>query len=197
MRRRKFLAVLGVATAGAVLLHEAYGSGGVPLPFFSQNDSRWACTQFGTCSGTTIGECSGKTPGGCLVTCIAMALRGKGAGVDPAQLNSWLINNGGYDSGCFVKCSRAADYDGSGGLTWVGNGSLVSPGDLRSKIDQGRRVIAKSTRYSSHWGAIRGYLNDGSKWSDFLYWDPRDNPAISRILGDGFISQGAETREFR
>ncbi len=171
-------------------------SPGPAIQFFSQNGS-WKCDQLGTCAGTTIGDCGSKTPGGCLMTCVAMGLKSRGADVSPANLNKWLRDNSGFQNGCLINCSTAATYDGTGGLTWVGTGTLKTPADLKKVCDEAKYVIARSSRFSNHWGAIRGYRNDGSRWSDFLYWDPWDTTPTTRQLGDGWIGAGAETRIFK
>lgn len=165
--------------------------------FYSQNDSQWSCNQLGTCSRTTIGRCENNTPAGCAVTAAAMLLRSVGAGVNPGTLNSWLINNYGYSRGCDIIWSKVADYDGPGCLAWEGTGSLTTPQTLKSLLDQGRLIIARSQRFPQHWVVIRGYDGQGSQWSDFWYWDPWDNTATTRRLGDGWVGQGASIRIYR
>jgi hypothetical protein len=165
--------------------------------FYSQNDPAWACNQLGTCKNTTIGKCNNTVPAGCAVTAAAMLLKAKGANANPATLNSWLTQNKGYSGGCLIIWSKVADFDGPGGLIWVGTGSLTTPKALKSLLDQGRLVIARSYRFKEHWVVIRGYYGKGEKWPDFWYWDPWDTVATERKLGDGWVGAGAATRIYR
>jgi len=167
--------------------------------FFSQNDPKWTCAKLGTCYKTTMGTCTGDTPAGCAVAAAAMVLKSKGAAIDPGVLNTWLKNNGGYSGGCLIVWSKVADYDGPGGLVWKTTGSLASPADLKSKLDAGYRIIAKSKRFSSgHWVAVSGYTGTGTAWSHFTYWDPWDKTPITRKIGDnGWVVAGAATRLYK
>ena len=56
---------------------------------YSQNDPRWRNDRLGT-SSTTIGW------NGCLITCCAMVMKFYGEVTDPAKLNTWLVQHGGY-----------------------------------------------------------------------------------------------------
>lgn len=86
------------------------------VAFFSQRDSRWSGNRLGTCSGTTIGSA------GCAITAIAMAGARSVSNFNPASLNTYLTNNGGYSGGCNVIWAAAANIDGSGGFTYQGGG---------------------------------------------------------------------------
>lgn len=61
-------------------------------PMYKQCDSAWGHEQLGTSSNTI---CSA----GCLMTSVAMALKGTGHNFNPSTLNSWLKSHGGYASG--------------------------------------------------------------------------------------------------
>jgi hypothetical protein len=158
--------------------------------FYSQNDPAWACNQLGTCKDTTIGKCGKKKPFGCAVTAAAMLLKATGANADPAALNSWLTQHNGYSGGCNIKWFKLTEFPG-GNLRWERNGSLTTPKALKSLLDQGRLMIARSRRFQQHWVVIRGYYGKGERWSDFWYWDPWDTVAIERRLGDGWVFGGA------
>ncbi|GMV43737.1 MAG: hypothetical protein AMXMBFR64_54530 [Myxococcales bacterium] len=162
--------------------------------FFSQNNTSWACNGLGTCSNTTIGTCGTKTPAGCAITAAAMALKARGASVNPGTLNTYLKNNGGYASGCSVYWAKVADFDGSGGLKWKGTGSLTTVSALKSLLDAGSLVVAKSNRFTNHWVVVSGYGSTGTSWSHFTYLDPWDTTATTRKLGDGWVGSGAVTR---
>ncbi|MBM4033732.1 MAG: carboxypeptidase regulatory-like domain-containing protein, partial [Planctomycetes bacterium] len=87
--------------------------------FYSQRDPRWSGSKLGT-SAETIGSA------GCAVACVAMLHKWESGSTndpDPGQLNTWLTANGGYASGNLIIWSVAANYDGAGGLTWIGSTS--------------------------------------------------------------------------
>ena len=146
----------------------------------SQRDGRWSGNQLGTCANTTIGSA------GCAITSTTMALSSRGGRINPGQLNTWLKNNGGYSQGCLVVWSKVADFDGAGGLRYLGADSLRSVSYLKQQVDQGKLVIAKSRRYTQHWGYIIGYDGAGTSLNQFKYQDPWDLPGSApRSLGDG------------
>jgi len=161
------------------------------VAFFSQRDPRWSGDQLGTCSGTTIGSA------GCAITAIAMAGARSVSNFNPASLNTYLRNNGGYSSGCLVIWSAAANIDGSGGFTYYGTGSVTSAANLKSLIDGNKFAIAKSARFSSHFGIIIGYDNLGTTLSDFYYLDPWDTSAVFRRVGDGWVTASSATRIYQ
>ena len=161
------------------------------VAFFSQRDPRWSGNQLGTCSATTIGGA------GCAITAIAMAGARSVSNFNPASLNTYLRNNGGYSSGCLVIWSAAANIDGSGGFTYHGTGSVSSAANLKSLIDGNKFAIARSARFSSHFGIIIGYYNQGTTLSDFYYLDPWDTSAVFRRVNDGWITSSSATRIYQ
>lgn len=163
----------------------------LPVAFFSQRNSQWSGNQLGTCSGTTIGS------SGCAISCIAMAGAHVVVNCNPATVNSYMTNNGGYASGCLAIWAQAANMDGGGGFTWIGTGSVSSAANLKSQIDSGRYPIATSARFSSHFGIIIGYNGTGAALSDFYYLDPWDTSAVFRTVGDGWVTSGSSTRIYQ
>lgn len=161
------------------------------VAFFSQRDPRWSGNQLGTCSGTTIGSA------GCAISTIAMAGARSVTNFNPASLNTYLTNNGGYLGGCNVVWSVAADIDGAGGFTWHGTGSVTSAANLKSLIDGNKFPIARSNRFSSHFGIIIGYNNSGTVLSDFYYLDPWDTSAVFRTVNDGWVTASSATRIYQ
>jgi hypothetical protein len=163
----------------------------------SQNDTRWACDELGTCSDMTMGKCPGHSPGGCAVTALYMlSTANRSVAYTPADLNRWLTTNGGYASGCYIRWSRAADYDGPFGLTWVGTNTLSSPAALKALLDKRYLIVASSRRFASHWVAVTpGYGGSGASTSNFGYLDPWDGTC--RVMGDGWVGTGAELRVYR
>lgn len=163
------------------------------VAFFSQRDPRWSGNQLGSCPGTTIGSA------GCAITTIAMAGARSVSNFNPASLNTYLTNNGGYLNGCNVIWSVAANIDGSGGFTWHGTGTVTSAANLKSLIDGNKFPIARSARFSSHFGIIIGYYNQGTTLSDFYYLDPWDTSAVFRRVNDvdGWITASSATRIYQ
>lgn len=159
--------------------------------FFSQLDARWSANTLGTCSGTTIRS------GGCAISCIAMAGARSVNNWNPATVNTYLTNNRGYVSGCNVIWSAAANVDGSGGFTYIGSGSVGSAASLKSLIDSGKVAIARSARFSSHFGIVLGYNRPGTRLSDFYYLDPADRSAVFRTVGDGWVTATSGTQIYR
>ncbi|HEY0323635.1 MAG TPA: hypothetical protein VGC66_21960 [Pyrinomonadaceae bacterium] len=161
------------------------------VAFFSQRDPAWSSNQLGTCSGTTIGSA------GCAISTIAMAGARSVSNFNPASLNTYLTNNSGYASGCLVIWSAAANIDGAGGFTYIGTGTVSSAANLKSIIDSNRFPIAKSARFSSHFGIIIGYDNQGTALSDFYYLDPWDTSAVFRRVNDGWVTASSATRIYQ
>lgn len=161
--------------------------------FCSQRDPQWQGDTLGT-GTSTIGA------KGCALASVAMALASSGASVDPRTLNQWLTSHdpSGYANGDELVWSVAADYPGSG-LAWGRFDSLTTPGALKASLDRGDTVIARSDRFGgdSHFCIIVRYVNAGTAWSDFVYWDPWDETATERWLGDGWIGAGKSTRVYR
>ncbi len=74
----------------------------LPVPYYSQRDERWGCSQLGTC-GCDLNTCSTSTvttiaDAGCYPTSQAMvfAYYAGGAFMDPGQYNQCLMANQGY-----------------------------------------------------------------------------------------------------
>ena len=163
----------------------------LPVAFFSQRDSRWSGNQLGTCSGTTIGS------SGCAISCIAMAGAHVVVNCNPASVNTYMTNNGGYVSGCLAVWAQAANMDGPGGFTWIGTGSVGSAANLKTLLDSGKYPIATSTRFPSHFGIIIGYSGQGTTLSDFYYLDPWDTSAVFRPVNDGLVTSSSSTRIYQ
>jgi hypothetical protein len=163
----------------------------LPVAFFSQRDSRWSGNQLGTCAGTTIGS------SGCAISCIAMAGAHVVINCNPASVNTYMTNNGGYSGGCLAIWAQAANMDGAGGFTWIGTGSVSSAANLKSLVDSGKYPIATSSRFSSHFGIIIGYNGLGTSLSDFYYLDPWDTSAVFRTVGDGWVTSSSSTRIYQ
>lgn len=130
---------------------------------------------------------------GCYMTCVAMAEQ-----VSPKDLNKYLIQKGGYDATGKMDPLKAAAYDGTGGVQYVGSGNL--PGDaasVRRGIARGAVYIVYSRRFapkSDHW-VIVFVASDTQAY----YIDPYDLPGTgSRRVGaaDGWVNFGNTARIF-
>lgn len=159
--------------------------------FFSQLDPQWAGDKMGNC-GITIGNY------GCAMTAMAMVLTSFGVEVNPKTLNEYLGSNHGYDPDCLIRWEVAAAFDASKGIKWCHFGTLSSPEAIRAGLDQGKRVIAASTRSPlGHFVYVVGYESSNQlDWSNFIYWDPADLQKVNRRLGDSWVKEGAGTRVF-
>ena len=126
-----------------------------------------------------------------------MAGSSRATGLNPATMNTYLTNNAGYSSGCLVKWSKAADFDGTGGFTYVGSGTVKSASSLKSNIDAGNYLVTRSSRFTNHYVVIVGYDNQGTSIGDFFYYDPWDLNATKRKVGDGWVSTSSATQIYR
>jgi len=134
-------------------------SNGLKVPLYGQRDDSWAGDQLGSCS-TTIGKM------GCAITSIAMVFKYYGVDTDPADMNKWLKDNGGYVDKCRVNWSKAVDhsdgkvsYDASQQTSYSRDEAGL--GHIRKAIDEGHPVIAE-VRLSGqqHFVVITGYSGD-------------------------------------
>lgn len=188
---RVAVAAMLLAALTPALVQPAF-AGVLSVPYFSQRDSRWANRYLGYSSTLTIGRA------GCALTCVAMALKFRGANVDPDQLNTWLKNNGGFGSdGVSIVWSVAAGYNWTCWLGWDGSNTLTTPAALKWQIDNRKLVISRSNRYAEHWVILTGYYGAGASWSDFVYWDPADSSPYQHNAGDGWVVSGNATRVYR
>jgi len=163
----------------------------LPVAFFSQRDPRWSGNTLGTCSKTTIGSA------GCAIASITMAGARSVPNFNPATLNTYLTNNGGYASGCLISWAAPANIDGPGGFTYIGASSVSSAANLKSLIDGSKFPVVRSSRFGSHYCVIVGYNGQGTKLSDFYYLDPWDTTAIFRQVGDSWVTASSATQIYK
>ena len=139
---------------------------------YKQCDSRWAGQQLGYCSETI---CSA----GCAMTSVAMMLKTKGAGVDPASLDSYLTTHGGYANGCNIIWARADDF----GVTQFRSIQVASYNEICNGLSQNHGIIA-NVNNGGHWVLLTGCAGNGN----FYVNDPGYNRNTYSI---GEISQEA------
>jgi hypothetical protein len=117
---------------------------------YKQCDSRWAGQQLGYCSETI---CSA----GCAMTSVAMMLKTKGAGVDPAYLDSYLTTHGGYSNGCDIIWGRADDF----GVTQFRSVQWCNYDEICGGLSKNHGLIA-NVRNGGHWVLLTGCAGNGN-----------------------------------
>ena len=133
--------LLGLAIAGAQPNY----------PLYKQCDSSWANDQLGTSSKTIC-------QAGCLMSSVAMALKGHGVSENPHTLNIWLKNNGGYASGNLYVWASINKR----GFTFKG---FVGNSEIKKNIDAGHVVIL-NVHNGGHWVLAKGYSGDNIQVND-------------------------------
>lgn len=115
----------------------------IPLPLFSQQDSRWKNKKLGT-SNVTLGGY------GCLVTCLAMISKHYGKDTDPDRLNQELIKVNGFanDKGQIMG-PLSSRY------VWE---SLTR---VYSDITETKRIETPNPVSSSQWESMMAEVNAG------------------------------------
>jgi hypothetical protein len=161
----------GAAVLAVVITVNIVDAATLPISGYSQNDPAYKNDRMG--NGGTVGQ------QGCLMTCVANALR-----TSPKVLNAWLNGNGGYADGGLLIHNVAAAFDGPGGLQFVGFGQLpLNAIGVSNGIASGAVYIVRSTRGPQHWVLV--FTSNGqTSW----YSDPWDGTC--RPVGDGWVSYG-------
>jgi uncharacterized protein YvpB len=151
---------------------------GVPLQ--GQQDPAWSGNRLGSSPTETVGS------SGCAITSVVMMLNYYGIGTDPAQLNAWLTNNGGYAFDDKILWATIDSYTGGkvNFTAWLGPDiSLIT-----SEIDAGRPVIAEvSLNGGQHFVILTGHDDNGfimnDPWfSDISYFSARYGDPSSGIV---------------
>jgi len=128
--------LLGALLAATLL---ASGARAVEYPLFKQCDAAW---------GEDLMVDKTICQVGCLMTSVAMALRGYNVSVDgaaatPATLNTWLQHNGGYVDGNDLE---EASLDQLQGVVWPSDGmhltNDLNAAQIAAMLARGRVVIA-------------------------------------------------------
>eukprot|EP00043_Microstomoeca_roanoka_P018980 m.207899 g.207899 ORF g.207899 m.207899 type:complete len:185 (+) comp16921_c1_seq3:2136-2690(+) len=116
---------------------------------YKQCDSAWGNDRLGTSSDTI---CSA----GCAMSSVAMLLNTRGVGFNPASLNNWLIQNGGYESGDLIVWS-AVDKLGKTAFQGIENPAMS---DVIDGLNACHGIIA-NVRGGTHWVLLTGYAGSG------------------------------------
>jgi hypothetical protein len=127
---------------------------------YMQCDSRWGGIQLGTCDdGTTI--CNA----GCAMTSVAMILQTKGAGQDPASLNDWLTNNGGYMDGCGIYWGTVDAF----GVTSFQGIETADEDAICNGLNNGHGIVA-NVNNGGHWVLLTACAGNGVFYANDPGW---------------------------
>ena len=159
------------------------GPTGTPtVPFFSQRDERWRYLEMGP-GGCKVGD------EGCAMTDVAMLLKYYGSDADPGKLNTWLCNNGGYNNNCEIIWGTAANYDGPGGMTYIGGNDIEDNwSELDNQLSQGYPVIVKvdfnpdTEPVTQHWVLVTHRSGGSGNPSSYYINDPWDLSYTEKTL---------------
>jgi len=136
---------------------------------FKQCDARWGSHRLGTCSLTLC-------QAGCAMSDVAMMLNSRGVNTNPDALNSWLLANGGYESGCDIVWSKVDAY-GKSSFQGI---EKASESAICTGIAAGHAVIA-NVNGGEHWVLLTGCRGGGV----FSVNDPgfnKDTYTMSEII---------------
>jgi len=123
-------------------------------PMYKQCDPAWKNDQLGTSSNTI---CSA----GCLMSSVAMAMTATVKNFTPANLNKWLTQNRGYESGDLFVWESVNTF----GITFQGK---FPNSAIKAKLDQGC-IILCNVHNGKHWVLAYGYVNDNILINDPNY----------------------------
>lgn len=163
------------------------------VPFFSQNDMRWAEDQLGDCTGWYIGWIAGQSSypatraAGCATTSKAMVFNYYHPDyTDPGSLNICLTENGGYARGCLAPWDDRNNICVPSGISFDGHikeKSLFRE-IINSELLAGRPVIAqvRTRKIPSHFVVITGVNGSTCDIND-----PWDSEFIPRTLDNGAL----------
>lgn len=157
------------------------GSGGLPIPgeiviavpHYRQADPRWKADALGKTPGTLGGE-------GCAVASASMMLSHYGMSVDPATLNRFLTEHGGYEGAGWIRWESAAEF--LPGMVEKAYEDLPSYALIDWNLLQGNPVIVRIRRPD---GITHFVVIVGKRGLDYLIRDPA-------AAGDGKIYPLAE-----
>lgn len=140
---------------------------------FSQTDSLWGDDVYDTYIDTIITRQDGTKDTlyhsigakGCALACMAMVLKACGVDTDPGKLNTWLINNSGFDGFAvrwfkFPNNDKIKFHDAIGG--GLKSGKLVPPSEINNCLQKSNIIVAEvknPTSGKSHWVILKEKTN--------------------------------------
>ena len=156
---------LTLLDAGAKAGADKYNAAAQPgkVPYFSQCDSSWGNVTLGTCSQYTVCEM------GCAISAVAMVFKYYGVNTDPGAVNTWLKNHNGYNSGCLLNWTTAANM-APDKVTFIAKITSPDWSRLRSELNSGYPVILEvRNNGSQHFVVATGYYEDTYYINDPYY----------------------------
>ncbi len=152
---KKFVSVSG----GGVISPDGLGKG-YDGTYFSQRDSRWAGALIGSSRENVMQV-------GCLITSVAMALKGRGVDVTPLSI---ATNNSYFVSGTAYMLKRS-QISLPGGKT----GRAIAKGDISKELENNNPVIVGvyAGPYGTHFVLLK--KKDGDAW---VMYDPWYGPDL-------------------
>ncbi len=150
-----------VTTAGGGIIAPDSLGRGYDGAYFSQRDSRWANASIGNSSESMYNV-------GCLVTSVAMALKGLGVDVTPLS----MANNSSYFFFNTAYMLSRSTISLPGGKT----SRKITIGSISSELDQGNAVVTgvKAGPYGTHFVVLKK-----KKDNDWLMYDPWYGPDLA------------------
>lgn len=170
-------------------------SAALDVPFFSQNDVRWAEDQLGDCVNWHMGWIDGvsdypaQLAGGCATTSKAMVFNYYQPGyTDPGSLNTCLTQNGGYVGDCLAPWDDRNNICAPSVVFFVDHlakeKESLFTSIMNSELLAGRPIIAqvKTKKINSHFVVVTGV--DGTTYYINDPWDVEFTP---RMLENGAL----------
>lgn len=136
----------------------------------SQQNMRWRNKRLGT-SYTTIGGY------GCLITCASMLLNWVGFYTNPAKLNIWLTENGGYYEGNLFVWKSLKQLLPE--LTFIAKYSGAALEEIDESLAKGMPAIVHVDFYPTTWDFQDHWvLVIGKQGNSYIINDPKDGKRI-------------------
>jgi hypothetical protein len=148
------------ASGGRYFVHRAE----IPVPAFQQDDPRWTFQLLGP-TIYTLGE------QGCAITSAAMVLASYGVDTDPARLNQYVTEHGGYTSNGWLYWEKASDI--ASGRVEKAYEDLPSYALIDQNLLAGNPVIIRITLRN---GTTHFVVLVGKEGWDYLIRDPARAP---------------------
>lgn len=147
-----------VKTSSGPVKHRSGGGPQIEVPYYSQQDSRWASVSLGN-SGVSIGDY------GCLITSFAMVASFFGLGKTPLNINNESTFTG---DGSFLS------FNGNmGNLQNYRYRVGINYSEIDSQLSRGNPVIVgvHMSSYLDHWIVLTGgNQQSGYSWNDPYPW---------------------------
>jgi len=131
-------------------LHAESNTSSADWVLYKQCGESWSNDELGSAAGVTICDA------GCAMTSVAMALKTRGAGVNPGSLNSWLRGHGGYVGGDNLVWASVNAFGKMAMYNYYRGYGSFSQSNLQGVIAKGWPVVV-NVRGGTHWVLVTGY----------------------------------------